>query len=194
MPRFELPAHGTFKQLVGAVHDYIAPFERMWPFYWLKAAAVRDGDTWHLCHFSLAGRWSDVEPIRSMHDPGSALVIVNARITASDVRQMLGTLAHDGTIMLLPGVVAQAPSITLANSGCYWQEPVPFTPSEIADVVEPAPWRYLRIADTQQGLANEWEKQARLLRAVTPDLEQRNMRSFEALLAYHFSVGRHEVN
>ena len=29
MPRFELPAQGTFMQLVGAVQDYIAPFEQM---------------------------------------------------------------------------------------------------------------------------------------------------------------------
>ena len=110
------------------------------------------------------------------------------------MRQMLGTLAQDGTLTLLPDVVAQAPSITLSTTGSYWQEPTPFTPPEVADVVEPAPWRYLRMADTQQGLASDFERQARLLRAVTPDLEQRNMRSFEALLAYCFSVGRHEVN
>jgi hypothetical protein len=73
MPRFDLPQQGTFMQLAGAVATYIDPFEAMWPFYWLKMAAVRDGDIWSLCHFSLVGRWSDVEPIRPVRDRGDAL-------------------------------------------------------------------------------------------------------------------------
>jgi hypothetical protein len=194
MPRFACPERATFKQLVGAVQNYMAPFEPMWPFYWLKAAAVRDGKTWHLCHFSLVGRWSDVEPIRPMHDRGSALVIVNGRFTASDVRQLLGKLARNGKLTLLPGVVARAPTFPLFTTTSYWQEPTPFTPPEVTDVVEPAPWRYLRLADTQQWLANDLERQTRIFRAVTADLEQRNMRSFEVLLASRFSVGRQEVN
>jgi hypothetical protein len=193
MPRFDLPQRGTFMQLAGVIARYIAPFEPMWPFYWLKMAAIRDGNTWHLCHFTMAGRWSDTLPIRPVRDLGDALAVVNAPFAAADVRQMFATLAQDGTLTLVPGVTAHAPTMTLATSSCYWQELVPFTPPEVADVAEQAPWRHLRIADTQS-LPSDHERQARLVRAVTRDLEQRNMRSFEALLASRFSAGRHEVN
>ena len=193
MPRFDLPQQGTFQQLAGVVASYIAPFEPMWPFYWLKMAAVRDGDVWLLCHFTLVGRWSDVEPIRPVRDRGDALVVVNAPFPAAEARQMLATLAQDGALTLLPGVTARAPAIPLSTTGYCWQEPVPFTPSELTDVAESAPWRYLRIADSQS-LPGDFERQARLARAVTPDLERRNMRSFEALLAARFSAAQHEVN
>jgi hypothetical protein len=63
----------------------------------------------------------------------------------------------------------------------------------VADIAEQTLWRYLRIADTQ-ALPSDNEWQARLLRAVTPDLEQRNMQSLEALLASRFSAGQHEMH
>jgi hypothetical protein len=193
MPRFDLPQQGTFMQLASVVATHIDHFEPMWPYYWLKMAAVRDEDAWRLCHFTLVGRWTDVEPIRPVRDRGNALVVVNAPFTASEARQMLATLAQDGALTLLPGVTAHAPTVTLSTTGYYWQEPVPFIPSEVADVAEQAPWRFLRIADSQ-ALPSDLERQARLARAVTPDLEQRNMRSFEELLATRFSAGRHEMH
>jgi hypothetical protein len=193
MPRFDPPQQGTFMQLAGAVAAYINPFEAMWPFYWLKMAAVRDGDVWSLCHFTLVGRWSDVEPIRPVRDRGDALVVISAPFAAAKTRQMLATLAQDGALGLIPDVTAQAPAIQLSTSGYYWQEPVPFLPSEVADIAEQAPWRYLRIADTQS-LPSDFERQARLLRAVTHDLERRNMRSFEELLASRFSAGQREAH
>src|SRR5262249_51944930 len=86
-----------------------------------------------------------------------------------------------------------APTMTLATSSYYWQEPIPFMVSEVADITEQALWRYLRIAYTQP-LPTDTERQARLLRAGTPDLEQRNMPSFQALLASRFSTGQHEMH
>ena len=53
MPRFDLPQQGTFMQLAGAVATYIDLFESMWPFYWLKMAAVRDGEAWQSVPFHL---------------------------------------------------------------------------------------------------------------------------------------------
>jgi hypothetical protein len=193
MPRFDLPQQGTFQQLAGVVASYIAPFEQMWPFYWLKLAAVRDGDAWRLCHFTLVGRWSDVEPIRPIRDRGDTLAVVNAPFAAAEVRQILATLANDGTLILLPGVTAHAPTMPLPATGYYWQEPVPFLPPEAADVAEQAPWRYLRIAYSES-FSNDFERQARLTRAVTPDLERRNMRSFEELLLSRFSAAGHEMH
>jgi hypothetical protein len=193
MRRFDLPQQGTFMQLAGAVATYIDPFEAMWPFYWLKMAAVLDGDVWSLCHFTLVGRWSDMEPIRPIRDRGDALVVVNAPFTAAETRQMLATLAQDGALTLFPEVTAHAPTIPLSPGGYYWQESVPFLLAEAADVAEPAPWRYLRIAHTET-FPGDFERQARLTRAVAPDLERRNARSFEELLATRFSAGRHEMN
>jgi hypothetical protein len=193
MPRFDLPQQGTFMQLAGAVATYIDPFEAMWPFYWLKVAAVRDGDVWSLCHFTLVGRWTDSEPIRPVRDRGDALVVISAPFAATEARQMLATLAQDGAFTLFPDVIARAPTAPLSTGGYYWQEPVPFTPSEVADVAEQAPWRYLSIVDTQL-LPSDFERQARLLRAVTPDLELRNMRSFDELLATRFSAGQREAH
>jgi hypothetical protein len=138
MPQFDLPQQATFMQVVGVVASYIDAFESMWPFYWLKIAAVRDGDTWHLCHFTLIGRWSDVEPIRPVRDMGEALIIISAPFAAAEVRQMLATLAQDGTLSLLPEVPANAPTVPLSTSGYYWQETVPFLPPEATDVTEPA--------------------------------------------------------
>ena len=193
MPRFDLPQQGTFMQLAGAVAAYSDLFASMWPFYWLKMAAVRDGDDWLLCHFTLVGRWSDSEPIRPARDRGDALIVISAPFAAAEARQMLDTLAHDGSLSLFPDVTAYAPTIPLSPGGYYWQEPVPFTPSEVADVAEPASWRYLRIAHTET-FPSDFERQARLLRAVTPDLERRNARSFEELLASRFSAGQRDAN
>jgi hypothetical protein len=193
MPRFDLPQQATFIQVEGIVASYIDAFESMWPFYWLKIAAVRDGDTWRLCHFTLIGRWSDVAPIHPVRDIGEALIIINAPFAAAEVRQMLATLAQEGTLSLLPEVTAQVPTVPLSTSGYYWQETVPFLPPEAADVTEPAHWRYLRIADSQS-LPSDFERQARLSRAVSPDLEKRNMRSFGELLVSRFSVPVHEVH
>jgi hypothetical protein len=193
MPRFDLPQQRTFMQLAGAVATYSDPFETMWPFYWLKMAAVRDGDVWNLCHFTMVGRWRDFEPLRPVRDRGDALVVVNAPFTAAEARQMLATLAQDGALPLLPDVIAHAPTIPLSMSGYYWQEPVPFHPSEVVDVAESTPWRYLSIADTQS-LPSHLERLARLTHAVTPDLERRNERSFEELLATRFSAGQREAH
>jgi hypothetical protein len=193
MPRFDPPLRGTFMQLAGAVATYSDPFGAMWPFYWLKMAAVRDGDVWSLCHFTLVGRWSDFESIRPVRDRGDALVVISAPFTAAETRQMLATLTQDGALTLFPDVIAHAPTIPLSPGGYYWQEPVPFIPSEVADVAEPAPWRYLRIAHTET-FPHDPDRQARLTRAVTPDLERRNARSFEELLASRFSAGQREAH
>jgi hypothetical protein len=193
MPRFDLPRQGTFMQLAGAVATYIDPFAAMWPFYWLKMAAVRDGDVWSLCHFTLAGRWSDSEPTRPVRDRGDALIVVSAPYASTETRQMLATLAHDGALTLLPDLTAHAPTCPLLTSGYYWQEPVPFLPPEVVDVAEQASWRYLRIAHSET-VPNDPERQARLTRVLTPDLELRNMRSFEELLATRFSAGQREAH
>jgi hypothetical protein len=193
MPRFDLPQQGTFMQLAGAVAAYIHPFEAMWPFYWLKMAAMRDGDVWSLCHFTLVGRWSEIKPVRPVRDRGDALVVISAPFAAAEARHMLATLARDGALALFPDVKAHVPTIPLSTSDYDWQEPVSVLPSEAADIAEQAPWRYLSTAGTQ-ALPSDFERQARLLRAVTPDLDRRSARSFAELLASRFSGGQHETH
>src|SRR5258707_917478 len=179
MPRFDLAENATFPQLVERIIECSRSFEQMWPYFWIKAVAVRDGATWHLCHFYLVGRWSDGQPIRRKRDKveGGAVALVSHLVTASEAWGMLATLAQEGTVSLLPDVVAMAPHVPISNIGCYWKEPVRDIPAGIADVIEQAPWRYLHIGYTQPWLANDFETQARLQRAIQRDLDQRNARS-----------------
>jgi hypothetical protein len=191
-PRFDLPPEATFARLAGAVATYIGDFAPMWPYYWLKAAAVRDGETWSLCHFTLVGRWSAVEPIRPVRDRGDALVVVSAPLTGDEARQMLATVAQGGSLTLLPDITAHAPAMPLTPGEFYWQEAAPVPPAEASDVAEQTPWRYLRVAASQL-LPSDVARQARLAHAVAPDLERRNVRSFETLLASRFSIAAQEA-
>ncbi len=195
MARFDLADNATFPQLVERITEVSRPFAPMWPSYWIKAAAVRDGATWHLCQFYLVGRWSSGEPIRQTRDRGDAIALVNYQVSASEAWSMLGSLAQEGQVSLLPGVVAMAPAVTIPNVvGTYWNEPVHHLPPGIADVIEQAPWRCLHIGYTAQWLMNDFDTQTRLLRAIQPDLDQRNARGFEALLTSRFGTGPHQAN
>ncbi len=198
MPRFDLAENATFPQLVERIIECSRSFEQMWPYFWIKAVAVRDGATWHLCHFCLVGRWSDGKPIRPTRDKaeGGAVAVVSYLVTASEAWGMLAALAQEGRVSLLPDVVATAPHVTIPNMGCYWKESVPVqvVPADAADVMEQVPWRHLYIGYTQQWLMNDFDTQARLQRAIQPDLDQRNIRSFEELLASRFSRGQYQPN
>ena len=196
MPRFDLAENATFPQLVERIIECSRSFEQMWPYFWIKAVAVRDGATWHLYHFYLVGRWSDREPIRRRRDKveGGAVALVSHLVTASEAWGMLETLAQEGRVSLLPDVVAMAPHVPISNIGSYWKEPVPDIPASIADVIEQAPWRYLHIGYTQPWLMSDFDTQARLQRAIQPDLDRRNARSFQALLMSHFGSGQHQAN
>jgi hypothetical protein len=196
MPRFDFAENATFPQLVERIIECSRSFEQMWPYFWIKAVAVRDGATWHLCQFHLVGRWSDREPIRQRRDKveGGAVALLSHLVTASEAWGMLATLAHEGRVSLLPDVVAMAPHVPISNIGSYWKEPVPDIPAGIVDVIEQVPWRYLHIGHTQPWLANDFGTQARVQRAIQPDLDLRNVSSFQALLMSHFGSGQHQAN
>ena len=169
MPRFDLPQQGTFMQLAGAVATVYR--------------SLRVDVALLLAQDGCCARWRPMEPlsfhsgrtlercqpIRPVRDRGDALIVVSAPFAATETRQMLATLTQDGALTLFPDVTARAPTIPLSPGGYYWQEPVPFLPSEAADVAESAPWRYLRIAHTET-FPNDFERQARLTRVVAPDL------------------------
>src|SRR5260370_34718167 len=85
----EIRESKTFAENIGILIDYISPFKQMWPFYWLKVAAVRDpkADMWRLCYLSLIGRWDDRKPIPEIPDKspdrGSAIVAISQLIDAA---------------------------------------------------------------------------------------------------------------
>src|SRR5712692_2586548 len=98
----------TFTEEMAILADYIHPFEQMWPFYWLKAAAVCDphASMWRLCYLGLSGRWDDSKPIKEIRDKGNAIIAISQLIDANRAWEILTSLRIDGTVTLLPGVLA----------------------------------------------------------------------------------------
>src|SRR5712692_5163297 len=125
MVRLEGTQEGkTFAERMGLLLDYIEPFKQMWPFYWLKVAAICDprAKTWLLCYFGLSGRWSDTKPIEPICDKGNAILAVSKQIDADEAWKMLAALRQNGAIQLLSDVIAAAkpkPDITFPRS--TWQ-------------------------------------------------------------------------
>src|SRR6266446_7597321 len=137
----------TFTEQMGILADYIRPFEHMWPFYWLKAAAVRDphASMWRLCYLGLSGRWDDSRPIKEICDKGEAIIAISQLIDANRAWEMLTSLRIDGTVTLLPDVLASGLP-DFSSSIPYWQEAVGFQlPTAVEDIAEPTTWRYLYV-------------------------------------------------
>jgi hypothetical protein len=113
MHRLHVPDNPSFLQLMGGVEEYAYPVQDMWPSFWLKAAAVHDGETWRLCYFALVGRWSEaatVEPVQEVRD---ALAAVSRSLDAAETWALLSTLVTNGTIELAPSVIAHAPDVSV---------------------------------------------------------------------------------
>lgn len=149
MVRLEGTQEGkTFAERMGLLLDYIEPFKQMWPFYWLKVAAICDprAKTWLLCYFGLSGRWSDTKPIKPICDKGNAILAVSKQIDADEAWKMLAALKQNGAIQLLPDVIAAAkPEPDITSPHTTWQARVTSQeiPNIVANVAEPVNWRYL---------------------------------------------------
>jgi hypothetical protein len=193
----------TFTEQMSILADYIRPFERMWPFYWLKAAAVRDphASMWRLCYLGLSGRWSDEKPIQDVCDRGSAIIAISQLIDASRASEILQSLRSDGTIMLLPDIIASGlPGFSSLTS--YWQESSSFQlPDVVLNVAEQAIWKYLYLFEfgswtkettmwfVDQEEPNELASEERIRLASQPDLDKRNLRDFESFTATRLGLG-----
>lgn len=199
MPRFDL-ANCTFPQVAARVVEYIEPFEQMWPYYWLKAAAVRDGETWHLCYFCLVGRYTDAQPVidgkpvKPLNDNSDALVAVRQQMDADQAMELLRAIATKGRITFGQDVVAQVPEVVLGNTGYHWQEPVGFISSDVKDVAEPAQWVYLYATSNSQQWLTDLNVESRIRNAIQPDLERRGMRDISQYLAVRFAQGEMSAN
>ena len=204
MPRLEeIQGNKTFADQIGILIDYISPFKQMWPFYWLKVAAVRDPKVyiWRLCYFALIGRWDDGKPIpepglSDKPDRGNAIVAISQLIDADRAWEILTSLEEYGSIELSPDITASAildPSFSIL----YWQESTPQMPKAVTDVAESADWRYLYAwgrstwsrdnirclvddGDNNEFVSNEYAAEERIRRVLQPDLDQRSLRDFQA--------------
>lgn len=193
----------TFTEQMGILADYIRPFEHMWPFYWLKAAAVCDpqASMWRLCYLGLSGRWDDSKPIEEICDRGNAIIAISQLINANRGWEILTSLRRDGTVALLPDVLASGlPGFS--SSTPYWQETVGFQlPAAVEGVAEPASWRYLYFYEhdswTKEKVAwfidneeeTEFASEERIRRASQPDLDKRNLRDFDSFTATRLGLG-----
>ena len=199
MPRpEEIRESKTFADQIGILIDYISPFKQMWPFYWLKVAAVRDpkASIWRLCYFALIGRWEDRKPIPEIFDSGDAIVAISQLIDATRAGEILTSLRADGIIELSPDITASA-LLDLWFSTLHWQECTPQMPKAVTDVAESADWRYLYIGgrsawssdnirwlvddcDNNEFVYNEYAAEERIKRTAQPDLDQRGLQNFES--------------
>ena len=121
----------TFAERMALLTAYITPFKQMWPYYWLKAAALRDPEAtlWQLRYFSLVGRWNESKPVREFCDKGSAIIAISRLIDAEEAEKILNSLQTHGTLELSPGVtaVAKLESDVTYPTVSYWQESIPFS-------------------------------------------------------------------
>src|SRR5690349_17627806 len=143
MHRPHLPDNPTFLQYMGGVEEYAFPVREMWPSFWLKAAAVHDGEMWHLCYFALVGRWSETATVEPVQETRNALAAVSRSLDADEAWALLSALVSDGTIALAPSVIAHAPDVSVPTLGTdAWQALTPTSLGRtISDVVEEAEWR-----------------------------------------------------
>ncbi len=198
MPHLEeIRESKTFADQIGILIDYISPFKQMWPFYWLKAAAVRDpkASMWRLCYFSLIGRWDDSKPILEISDRGNTIVAKSQLIDAGRAWEILTSLEEYGTVELSPDITASA-ILDPFFSTLYWQECTPEMPKAVLDVAEAADWRYLYLSArsawssdnirwlVDDGDNNEYAAEERIRRASQPDLAQRGLQGVQGFESF----------
>lgn len=192
----------TFAERMNILTNYISPFKQMWPFYWLKAAAIRDSKSslWQLRYFSLVGRWSENKPIPEVcDDTATNILAINRQIDVEKAWELLTSLQANGTVELLPGVtvVATPEPDTTFPTASYWQESLPFQkPRALAEVTEPVKWLYLHLSESSRkgvGIASpnevKHEVENRLRSAVQDDLEVKGLNDFAHFTATRLGLG-----
>lgn len=101
----------SFSALMGHVLNALRPMKAMWPYFWLKALAVRDGERWRLCYYSLSGRWSDVTPPRAFEidEQQPTIAVVSRLIDATTAWKQMKSLA-ESKLQLAPKKIAYIPA------------------------------------------------------------------------------------
>jgi hypothetical protein len=160
----------------------------MWPFFWLKAAAVKVDDGWHLVVFSLSGQWSDNRQGTPVDPPRGTLAAISKRLDAASAWQMARAMATTKTLKLAEGIVAAVPDVVV-SPGVIWQDQHSYVDDLAADVAEPATWWFL----TTEGQA-KWVRDAaqhgRLYRAIRPTLDSLGETSWASFISTRFAGQR----
>src|SRR5690348_2374097 len=92
-----------------AFESYARPFRSMWPWFWLKAAALKLDEEWHLTMFLLSGQWDDTKSGAPVELPYETLALVSMRLDADAAWRLVESLVVDRTIAMADGIVATAP-------------------------------------------------------------------------------------
>lgn len=142
----ELPYLLPFGELMGHVQSELRPMKAMWPYFWLKALAVRDGDTWRLCYYSLSGRWSDMNPPEAFEvdEQQQTIIVISRLIDAATAWKQMKSLA-ESKLQLAPKRTAYVPSLSFTRS-TFQQTTLPYWANLkiVTNVAEPkAFWRAL---------------------------------------------------
>jgi hypothetical protein len=193
MHRLDVSLNPDFRHLIGEFEEYAAPLRDMWTSFWLKAAAVYDGKTWHLCYFALIGRWGEAVGVEEVYAPGEALTAVSRRLDAAEARGLLDALVVDGVVPLTEGVRAVVPDVSVPQYA-QWQTPSPKQPiSTTADAVEQAEWRWLHAYLATQWLSDSlarFKQEERIL----PDLERAGEPNCQRFISAHFGAWEYRPN
>src|SRR5579885_1018469 len=83
----------------------------MWPFFWLKAAAVRIDDVWRLVVFSLSGQWSDDRAAVPIDKPYGDVAAISTRLDAASAWRMVQSMTKTSRLKLAKNIVATIPEI-----------------------------------------------------------------------------------
>lgn len=193
MYKFDTPSNVTFRNLMGLCEEYAYPLSAMWPSFWLKAAAVHDGDVWRLTFFALVGRWGEAVGIDEVQSSGEALAAVSKRLDASEAWTLLDTLVTEGFVPLSDSIQAFAPDV-LVPACPHWQEPsLPHPLSTTADVAEEAAWRWLYAYGTTQWLP-DMTVRFKLERRLQADLDRVGVRDYPRYISTHFGQWEYSPN
>ncbi|HLV98518.1 MAG TPA: hypothetical protein VKT82_07540 [Ktedonobacterales bacterium] len=142
----ELPSSLSFGELMGRVLTDLRPMKAMWPYFWLKTLAVRDGERWRLCYYGLSGRWSAALPPGAFEvdEEQQTIIVVSRLIDAATAWKQMKSLA-EGRLQLAPRSIAYVPSLSF-NGSTFQQTTLPpwANLKIVTNVAEPnALWRFL---------------------------------------------------
>jgi hypothetical protein len=160
----------------------------MWPYFWVKAAAVKMEDAWHLVAFSLSGQWADTKQVVPVDAPRGSLAAISQRLDAATAWRIVKAITTTKTLELAPGIVASVPDVSVSPN-VIWQDQGAYIDRIAGDVAEPATWWFLLTGDQRPWL-HDPAQLAHVLSAIRPTLQALGETSFEAYISNRFTGQR----
>lgn len=187
--RWQMPVQSRFLDLLRAVRDYAGPLKETWPYFWLNAAAVRDGLTWHTCVFTLSGRWNDAKPAPILSDVFETIAISSWLLDAASLWSLIEQAITTESLPIASEIIATLPNLPIPPVAQWQERAHPRSAGELAqNVVEQATWWYLNVGHTAKWL-DDPSVYTRIDVALRPDLDRVSEQSFATFIWSRFGSG-----